>query len=113
MTFTLDDAPAATVLTLRGEFDLSNTPDVEDALAQAASSGDPVLVVDLSEVTFAGTTMMRALLAGRAAAESHGSELVVVRPTPIVWHGFEVMGLDEAFRAFETLEAALAVRRDV
>jgi len=105
---TLVDTPAATVLRLHGEFDLSNTPDVEDALATAIGACDEVVVIDLSEMTFAGTTMMRALLPGRAAAMSNGKQLVVIRPTPIVWHAFEVMGLSEVFDSFDTLEAALA-----
>lgn len=108
MTLTLLDAPDATVLRLRGEFDLSNTPDVEDALALVASSDEPTLVIDLSEMTFAATPMMRALLAGRAAAVAHGKWMALVRPTPIVWHSFEVMGLATAFNSFDTLEAALA-----
>src|SRR5947209_6356652 len=108
MTLTLVDSPAATVLKLRGEFDLSNTSDVEEALALAADTDDTLIVVDLSEMTFAGTTVMRALLAGRTAAASRGKKLVVVRPTPIVWHAFEVMGLDGAFVAFDTLDSAVA-----
>jgi len=62
----------------------------------------------LSEMTFAGTTMMRALLAGRAAAMTNGKQLVFIRPTPIVWHSFEVMGLATVFDSFETLESALS-----
>src|SRR5947209_8109594 len=108
MTFTLVDTPAATVLRLRGEFDLSNTPDVEDVLATALGADDDVVIVDLSEMTFAGTTMMRALLAGRAAAMTHAKQLVIIRPTPIVWHAFEVMGLAEVFTSFDTVESALA-----
>jgi anti-sigma B factor antagonist len=107
MTLTLVDVSAATVLRLRGEFDLSNTPDVEDALAVAASTDHRLLVIDLSEMTFAGTPMMRALLAGQAAAMSQGRRMVLVRPTPIVWHSFEVMGLDRLLTAYETVEAAL------
>ena len=108
MTVTLVDKAAATVLRLRGEFDLSNTPDVEDALEIASQSDHEVVVLDLSEMSFAGTTMMRALLAGRMAATARGKRLVIVRPTPIVWHAFEVMGIADVFEVFDTLESALA-----
>lgn len=107
MTLTRSDAAAAIVLAFRGEFDLSNTPDVEDALADAVSSPDSTVVADLSEMTFAGSTMMRALLAAHAAATLRHSRLVLVRPTPIVWHAFEVMGLADHFTVFDTREAAL------
>jgi anti-sigma B factor antagonist len=54
----------AEVLMLDGDFDRSNTAQVEQALDDALHAGRPQLVVDLRGVSFLDSTMLRVLIRG-------------------------------------------------
>lgn len=99
----------AWVLTLRGEHDISTSPSLADALKQAFGAGSKV-VVDLSEVDFIDSTVLRALADGQPEAVEHAEhELVVVAPSGTFAR--KVLGLtriDAITRVSETRAEALA-----
>jgi anti-anti-sigma factor len=65
------------VIGVAGEVDLSNTADLEAALARHLRAGPLRLVVDLSEVRFLSVGGMRVLLRTRRLAEECGVEFAV------------------------------------
>ena len=75
----------ARFLALSGEFDLSNTWQIKEAVLEAVKAGEPV-IVDLSDVSFMDASLLRVLLGARSAARSNDIGLTVVPPRdPSVW----------------------------
>jgi anti-anti-sigma factor len=99
----------AWVVTLRGEHDLSTDPSLKDALREAFGRGSKV-VVDLSEVEFIDSSVLRALAYGRKEAVEHAEhELVVVAPSgTFVSRILRLTGTDAMIRVYETRTDALA-----
>jgi anti-anti-sigma factor len=99
----------AWVVTLRGEHDLSTDPSLKDALREAFGGGSKV-VVDLSEVEFMDSTVLRALAYGRKEAVEHAEhELVIVAPSgSFASRVLGLTGIDAVIRVYETRTDALA-----
>jgi anti-anti-sigma factor len=99
----------AWVVTLRGEHDLSTNPSLKDALQDAFGRGSKV-VVDLSEVEFIDSTVLRALAYGRNEAVEHAEhELVIVaRNGSFVSRVLRLTGIDAKIGVYETRADALA-----
>lgn len=73
----VDRVDGAWVLTLRGEHDLSTKPSLREELEWALARGSTV-IVDLSQVTFIDSTVLRGLIFGHDAAVKHNEHTVVV-----------------------------------
>jgi anti-anti-sigma factor len=97
------------VVTLRGEHDLSTEPSLGDVLKQAFGGGSKV-VVDLSQVEFIDSTVLRALAYGRQEAVEHAEhEIVIVAPTDtFASRVLRVTGIDKVIRVFVTRADAIA-----
>jgi anti-sigma B factor antagonist len=97
------------VVTLRGEHDVSTDPSLADALRQAFGGGSKV-VVDLSDVEFIDSSVLRALAYGRKEAVEHAEhELVVVAPSgTFVSRILRLTRIDTMIRVYETRTDALA-----
>lgn len=76
------------VCAVRGEIDISNVDELRAGLADAAGRG-PVVVVDLSAVTFLASVGVRALLDGGA-----GDGRIVLVTGPQVLTVLRICGLD-------------------
>jgi anti-sigma B factor antagonist len=98
----------AEVLILDGDFDLSNTAQLERALDNALHTGRPQLIVDLRGVSFLDATMLRVLGRGLGNLLAGGGQVALIRPNPTVWRVFVLTGLSESFHAFGRLDEALA-----
>ncbi|MFE9420737.1 STAS domain-containing protein [Streptomyces griseofuscus] len=68
------------VITLRGEVDWDDAEDFEAARQTADRAALPVTVIDLSQVTFADSMLLNALLALRRRHRSDGRDLVLLGP---------------------------------
>lgn len=73
----VDRVECAWVLTLRGEHDLSTNPSLRDELERAFGRGSTV-IVDLSEVAFIDSTVLRGLVYGHDAAVKHEEHTIAV-----------------------------------
>jgi len=100
----------AHVITLTGEFDLSNTAEFATAAAEALETGARRLVIDLKHVSFIDSTMLAALVAARADSAERGAGFAVVRPNPTIWRLFQITRLDHRIPNHTTLERALNER---
>lgn len=80
---------------LRGELDLSTVEKVEDAL-DAAHSGEKLLVLDLSALTFLDSTGLRLMVTVDQRARKDGRRLVIVKGPETVQRVFSITKLDEA-----------------
>jgi anti-sigma B factor antagonist len=98
----------AEVLILDGDFDLSNTAQLERALDNALHAGTPQLIVDLRGVSFLDPAMLRLFVRGLGNALARGGQVALIRPNPTVWRVFMLTGLTQSFPAFGRLDEALA-----
>ena len=94
-------------LALAGEFDLSNAPQIEDALKQIEHDRPTLLVLDLRELTFMDSTGLRVMVAADARARDDSRRLAVVQGPESVHRVFRITGLDDHLEIVETPEAAL------
>jgi anti-anti-sigma factor len=93
------------LVTISGEVDLSVADRVEDAISDGG--GAPVVVVDLTEVTFIDSTGLRALVTGRQSLESeHRSMALVVGESPVA-RLLSLTALDQEFVIRPSVDSAL------
>jgi anti-anti-sigma factor len=96
------------IVALRGEHDISTRALVVPALGAAAQC--PHVLVDLTECTFADSSVISTLLDAAVRQASAGGTLELVAPsgTGGVWRTLELMGVVGLLRVHETREAAIA-----
>lgn len=76
--------PGVALLALAGELDLTSATELRAALEAAAAEGAKRVVLDLEEVAFVDSSMLKELLRANAHMRETGSELVLVAPQPSV-----------------------------
>jgi anti-anti-sigma factor len=83
-----------TVLSFAGELDLSDAGDVEQAILTAESEGPEVLVLDLREVSFIDSTMLREIVGAERRARRQGRRLAVAVTSEVVRRLFRITLLE-------------------
>lgn len=82
-------------LVLRGELDLSTVPKVDEALRRIEESRPPLIVLDLSGLSFLDSTGLRLVVSADQRARREQRRLAVVRGAESVQRVFSITGLDE------------------
>jgi anti-sigma B factor antagonist len=98
---TIDETP---ILTLKGEIDISNVRDFEEAL-RAVSSAEK-LIIDMSAVNFLDSTALAALVRHRNGAAARGCTITLVISNPLVQRIFDITNFDSHFAIVRRLEDA-------
>jgi anti-sigma B factor antagonist len=93
LTILTHEQGETTVLTLRGELDISSAPAFAEAIAQTAAHGAGELLLDISHLEFVDSTGLRAILAAKALCEEQSCRFAVTPPSPGVRRLFEVTGV--------------------
>jgi anti-anti-sigma factor len=104
------------VVAVRGELDLSTAPDLERPLEDAISSGDALVLIDLSECEFIDSTgialIVRAWQRLDHAADGGGNGRVVIcNNNDQVRRVLEITGLELSIPIHSTKDEALAALR--
>ena len=76
-----------------GELDIATTPELEQALADAAADGVAEVVLDLRHLTFMDSTGLRALAQANTRADASGITLSIVRGPRQIDRVLEISGL--------------------
>jgi anti-sigma B factor antagonist len=92
-------------LTLRGELDLSTVPKVEEALRRMEQSRPPVIVLDLTGLTFLDSTGLRMVVTADQRARAEDRRLAVVRGPESVQRVFAITRLDEHLDMVDNVSA--------
>lgn len=105
--FRLRDEQGCAVVVASGEIDLYTSPELREALADAAQSSDRV-ILDLTDVTFLDSTGMGVMV----GAMHHGNgrragSLCLVGPAAMVRRVLEITHLNDLFPIYGSLEEAL------
>lgn len=108
----IDVQPTDDLTTVRmfGEHDISSAPDIEQTLRQLLLSGTNVLV-DLSGLTFADSSVLRVLVQESETALENGCAFVVLVPevpaSAAVRRVIQLTQLEQALSIFSNREHAL------
>ncbi|WP_409180948.1 STAS domain-containing protein [Amycolatopsis sp. VS8301801F10] len=97
-----------TVVAVSAELDQRSTSRLREALADETSLGPPVLVADLSGLTFCSVSGLEVLTEAARAAAAAGVEFVVVAAQRAVVRPLRVLGLDRELRVVGCLAEAVA-----
>jgi anti-anti-sigma factor len=80
-------------LVLSGELDIAPATDLEATVLKLCADGATGIVIDLSRLTFMGSTGVRLILSAREMCAENGCEFFVVPGPPSVQRLFEMTGL--------------------
>jgi anti-sigma B factor antagonist len=91
-----------------GELDLSSAPSLTAAAEDALGDGYPLLLLDLSGVSFMDSTGLSALLAIHREAEARSAHAAIIAPGDNPRRVLEMLGVEQVLHIYDTLEAAVA-----
>jgi len=103
----VESAHDATIVRVVGEVDLSTRADFADAMAEAMTTTAPLIVIDLTEVTFIGSTGLQLLIEAHDNARQTRRQLRVAHGDGIASRAFKVAGIDQLLATYQTPEDAL------
>ena len=93
---------------LRGELDLSTVGKVQDELSRLEAAGVPMVILDLSALSFLGSTGLRCVVNAAARAKQPERRFVVVRGPEHVQRVFSITRLDERLEIVDDASSVLA-----
>jgi anti-sigma B factor antagonist len=96
------------ILPLEGEIDSHISPQIAVALRELINGKPKKLVVDLSKVSYIDSSGLAVLIEGMQKVEFYGGKLYLVGLQENLRAIFESTRLDQAFRIFPDVAAALA-----
>lgn len=95
-----------TVVTVAGEIDLGVSDDLRRALDDELRFKPPVLIADLSAVTFCDSSGFTVFVQIRAKAEDAGVPFILVTQERALLRPMSLLGLDAVFIVHPTLDSA-------
>lgn len=95
------------VVKVVGELDVATAPLLQARLESAIDRGNPVVVVDLLDVTFIDSTALGVLIGCLKQSKAIGATLRIVASAPRILKVFEITGLTELFSILSTVDEAL------
>ena len=107
MTVEQKQVEGRVVLLVSGRLDAESAPQFEQKCRACIAEGVTVLVVDLGELTYVSSMGLRSFIAiAKTLQEKHGA-LRICRLQGLVKQVFEITGLLDMFRVYESVDAAL------
>jgi anti-sigma B factor antagonist len=99
LTTAVDGVPFPGAVTVRvsGDIDLDQMDELRDSIVVCDDMVTPIVVIDLSGVTFIGSSGLRALIGAKAILEAKGLRFCVDDCSPIVERVLEATGLRDNF----------------
>src|SRR4051794_11201413 len=101
------DVAGAVVLVLGGELDLAVSADLRALVDQAAADRPGLLVLDVAEVAFMDSSVLREFLRAHREMAQAGGRLVVAGAQATVRRLLELTGTSEIFTLADSRAAAL------
>lgn len=100
--------PEPGVLALEGEIDLHASPHVKEMLDPLIARKTPVIVADLSGVTYIDSSGLALFIEALQRIQGYGGKLALCGLGASIRAIFEIARLDQIFRIFPDKAAALA-----
>jgi anti-sigma B factor antagonist len=95
------------VVSIGGEIDLSTAPAFEAAISGALDKDPPVLVIELSDVSFMASVGLRILAATHEKVGKSG-QVAIVANNAATSRPMQLTGLDKVMSMYPTLDDALS-----
>jgi anti-sigma B factor antagonist len=95
------------VVTTPDEIDIGNSALLREALAAAADTGAPVLIVDMARTEYCDSTGLNVLVRAMRQAGEEGRTIRLVAGGSGLQRIFAVTGVGSLFRVYESLDKAL------
>ena len=96
------------VVSVPEEVDITNVPALQAALLQAAATGSPALVVDMTRTRFCDSAGLRVLVDAHKRALAEGRALLLAAPAAAVLRVLEITGIAQVIPHFASLDDAVA-----
>ncbi|HWF71140.1 MAG TPA: STAS domain-containing protein [Mycobacterium sp.] len=106
ITTSLARREGVAVIRIGGEIDLSTAPAFEAAITGALDDDPPILVIELSEVSFMASIGLRILAAAHEKV-SKSAQVAIVANNPATSRPMQLTGLDKVLSLYPTLDDAL------
>lgn len=103
-TVNVETTPNYVAVTVTGELDMADADSVAQVLVDAADAGRPILRLQLSGLTFADSSAIKAIILGAKAAEQRGVTYELVNPHSRVQRLLQVTGLTKALNVIHEPE---------
>jgi len=97
-----------TVLSVRGEVDMANAPQLREQLIELIDQRRRQIIVDLERVEFLDCTGLGVLVSGLKGQRHHHGDLALVCTQRRILKVLEVAGLTKVFRVHDSVDSALA-----
>jgi anti-sigma B factor antagonist len=94
------------VVAVSGEIDVATAPQLRESLHGVIAKGDPIVILDLLDVSFLDSTALGVLVGALKRCRELGGELHVVVSDPRIMKIFEITGLTKVFPIADSLAAA-------
>ena len=94
----------STVITARGDLDVTAAPALAAAIRRAADAGAILIVLDLKAVEFLDSSGLRAIVAESARLKAAGHQLLISGMSAAARHVLEIAGLLEEYAQRSTDE---------
>jgi anti-anti-sigma factor len=95
------------VLLVSGRMDAESAPHFEEKCRACIAEGVTALVVDLGELSYVSSMGLRSFITVTKMLQDKGGPLRICRLKGLVKQVFEITGLLQLFRVYESVEAAL------
>ncbi|MFG2001172.1 STAS domain-containing protein [Spirillospora sp. NPDC048911] len=105
---TLERAPGHVLIGIRGELDIASTPDLRGPLYAALRDPGPLVVIDLSGVTFCDVSGLALLVGARRRTRPHDVSIVLAAPRPQLERLLSLTGLKRAFTIRRSVREAIS-----
>jgi len=109
--FKLEREPApdgVVLLAMAGEIDLATSGHFRESVEVALGAGSQAMVLDMAEVTFMDSTMLRELLRAHKDLDASGGRLVLAAAQPAIRRLLELTGTTGLFELVPDRDEALA-----
>ncbi|MEO8266963.1 MAG: STAS domain-containing protein [Ilumatobacteraceae bacterium] len=94
-TVEVESSANAVVVSVSGELDMADADQVGQVLADAVQSGKPIVRLHVTDLTFADSSAIKAILIGALGADERGVKFELVNPRGLVQRLLDVTGLTE------------------
>ena len=97
---------------VEGEIDISTAPRLRELLIDLVSQGNYQLIVNLDKVEFLDSNGLGVLVGGLKRARAHDGSLDLVCTRERILKIFKITGLTKVFGIYQTVDQAIAARKD-
>lgn len=95
------------IIELTGQFVGGDETDVLQALLLDAANNEAKVLINMTDVSFANSSFLSALLSAHARITRRGNQLIVAGMSPLVAQVFTITKLDLIFTVFDTAAEAV------